>query len=162
MTPPSENIRVKLCWVVVSIAGWGCILNFRPLGPHFITCLDGGWVVGGGGWWWLDKARKRTNSVQSIGIELRLIGTELGNKGRNDAEACVNVNVHKIFKNEIQQKYQHCKMYLLGRIMFMVHIDKLSFSFNFNFNLAELSLFSADPASHPATQPPTHPPGLLV
>ena len=43
MTPPPEYSRVKLCWVVVSIDGWCCITNFRPLGPFLLVELEFRW-----------------------------------------------------------------------------------------------------------------------
>ena len=46
------NNLLKLCWVVVSIAGWCCITNFRLLGPFLLVELE---FLGGGGWWGVCK-----------------------------------------------------------------------------------------------------------
>ena len=50
MTPPQIILGLKLCWVVLSIAGQVCITNFRPLGPFFLVELEFlWWVVAVGG-----------------------------------------------------------------------------------------------------------------
>ena len=43
--PPQKIVGLKLCWVVVGIAGWPCLQNFRPLGPFFLVELE---FLGGG------------------------------------------------------------------------------------------------------------------
>ena len=50
MTPPQKIVGLKLCWVVVSFVRFGCIENFRPLGPLFLVKVEFLGGVDGLGW----------------------------------------------------------------------------------------------------------------
>ena len=43
----NDTLGLKLYWVVVIIAGWCCITNFRALGPLLLVELEFLWGVGG-------------------------------------------------------------------------------------------------------------------
>ena len=69
MTHPQKIVGLKLCWVVVSIAGRCFITKFRPLEPFFLVKLEflWWWVVGGG-----VGGMQSDNRVKPNQVEVRL------------------------------------------------------------------------------------------